>query len=127
MAICIKLKNINVGAHDVDIIFNYETKLKKAITLRLAKPSKSHTRILNVFASELFEPQPIIILEQFPKLDSNKPPRLLRWSGKKYEIWQSIGPEQISLNWWLVKKYKDAERDCCKSNQHMYLTCVCST
>ena len=35
------------------------------------------------------------MLEQFPKLDSNKPPRLLRWSVKKYEIWEAIGPERI--------------------------------
>ena len=44
------------------------------------------------------------MLEQLPKLDSNKPPRLLRWSVKKYEIWEPIGPERILLNWRLVKK-----------------------
>ena len=41
MATCIKLKNANVGAKDADIIFNYETKLKKAITVRLGKPGNS--------------------------------------------------------------------------------------
>ena len=218
VALCIKLKNANVGAQDIDIIFNHETNLKKVITVRLAEPSNSHTRIVTIFASKLlgqenisqvhnihvaisktypiiyeqkefldsnitkedpstflkrgdsnilklveklenrlgrgsvkvfspqenhipeksyifrspayepqienwiiqkkvrpkilFEPQPIIMLEQSPKLDSNKPPRLFYWSGKKYEIFEVIGPERISLNWWLVKKnYTDAERD----------------
>ena len=52
------------------------------------------------------------MLEQSPKLDSNKPPRLFYWNGKKYEIFEVIGPERISLNWWLVREnYTDAERD----------------
>ena len=95
VALCIKLKKANVGPQDVDIIFNYKTKLKKTIIVCLAKPSNSHTRIVTVFASKLFEPQPIIVLKQFSKLDSNRLPRFLRWSGKKYEIWEAIGSERI--------------------------------
>jgi len=86
VASCIKMKNSNVGARNVDIIFNYETKLKKAITVLLAKPSNSHTRIVTEFASKLFEPQLIIMLEHFSKSDSNKQPRLLFWSGKNMKF-----------------------------------------
>ena len=54
MALCIKLKKTNVGPQNVDIIFNYKTKLKKTIIVCLAKPSNSHTRIVTVFASKIF-------------------------------------------------------------------------
>ncbi len=60
----------------------------------------------------LFEPQPIIVLKQISKLDSQVPPKLFWWGDKKYEVLKAIGPERISLDWWLVKRnHENSERD----------------
>ena len=60
----------------------------------------------------LFEPQPIIMLKQIPKLNNYKLPKLFYWGGQKYKILKAIGPERISSDWWLTKRdNENSERD----------------